>query len=380
MNLRPWALLLIAVASWLPAAAQFDNSAFYNRIKTDSTETGSLRLDFYNFNYVRNYEFFGPFQDGYTLYGTQLQPRLVYQAHPNLVVSAGAWLRKDFGANGITDAKPLFQLKYQKAATSLIFGSLEGGLHHRYIEPLYDFERQLTNPIEYGTQLLIDREKFFLDAWIAWQKMIYKASPVKEEILAGLSVEKTAVKNDDVQLSFPLQLMVYHQGGQIDTLKSVPLSTLFNGAAGFRLHKTSPGFVADVFTDNYLVAYKDFSPDKRRAFDGGFGLWLNAGLRTQKFGTFITSFWHGNKFLSVKGMPLYQSVSQNMGLEGYTEQNRDVLMFRYVYQKELLPKLFLDVRLEPHLDLSSPKVSQIEFSNSFFLTYREDFRLFKRKK
>ncbi|WP_432712426.1 hypothetical protein, partial [Pedobacter sp.] len=349
-----------------------------NRIRPDSSAVGELHFNFYNFNFVRNYEYSNEFHDGYTLYGTQLQPQLVYQAHPNLAITAGALIRKDFGDNGVHSAKPLFSVKYQKKNLSLIFGSLEGGIHHGYIEPLYDFERQITNPVEYGTQLLVEKEKFKLDAWIAWQRMIYKGEAAKEEILGGLSTESTVANSNGWKFSIPAQFMVYHQGGQIDVLKEIPLSTLFNGATGFKLHKVLDQRVKEIYTDNYVAVYQDFSGTKTRAFQGGFGLWLNAGMETT-FGSFVASYWKGNKFISIKGMPLYESVSNNLYNTGFTQKHRNIVSLRYAYQKELLPHFYLDVRLEPHVDLDHLD-QQLQFNHSFFLTYKQDFKLFKVKK
>lgn len=359
------------------AKAQFNNESLFNRIRPSDTLSKELYFNFYNFNYVRNYEYSNKFHDGYTLYGTQLEPQLVYYANPNLAITAGAYLRKDFGNEGLYDAKPLFSLKYHKRNLTLIFGSLEGNIQHGYIEPIYNFERKITTPIEYGTQLLIEREKFRLDSWIAWQKMIYKGDPKKEEIVGGLNTEATLFEQGRLKLTIPAQFLAYHQGGQIDVLKQIPISTLFNGATGFKLHQIIGLNVKEIYTDNYIAVYKDFSPTKVRAFQGGFGLWLNAGMHT-KWGTFVASYWKGNNFMTIKGMPLYQSVSENLYDKGFTQQKRNILALRYVYQKELIPNLYLDVRFEPHFDLDHSD-SQLQFNHSLFLTYKEDFRLFKKK-
>jgi hypothetical protein len=373
------ALILITFlfSSYL-ASAQFNQSAFENRIRPDSSLTNEVHFNFYNLNYVRNYEYTNDFHDGYTLYGTQLQPQIVYYAHPNLAITAGAFIRKDFGRNGISDAKPLFSVKYHKRNLTLIFGSLEGNIQHKYIEPLYDFERTLTTPIEYGTQLLVERKKFTLDAWIAWQKMIYKGDPAKEEIIGGLSTESFLIKNDDWKLSIPAQFLAFHQGGQIDVLKEIPITTMFNGATGIKLHKDINTNIKQVYTDNYIAVYKDFSPDKRRAYQGGFGLWLNAGVES-KWGSLVASYWKGNNFISIKGMPLYESVSDNLYSPGLRQSARNIVSLRYAYQKELIPHLYLDVRFEPHIDLDHTD-KQLQFNHSFFLTYKQDFKLFKVKK
>jgi len=370
---------ILAVLFAFSAKAQLNNAYLYNRICPADSLSNELHLNFYNFNYVRNYEYSNNFHDGYTLYGTQLEPQLVYYTHPNLAITAGAYLRKDFGnERGLYDAKPLFNLKYSKNNLTLVFGSLEGNIQHNYIEPLYDFERKITTPIEYGTQLLIDKEKFNLDTWIAWQKMIYRGDAAKEEIIGGFTTDVSLIKNENWKLTIPAQMLVYHQGGQIDVLKAIPISTLFNGATGFTLSGNVGYHIKQIYTTNYVAAYKDFSPTKVRAYQGGFGLWLNAGIDT-RWGNLAASYWKGNKFISIKGMPLYQSVSETMNNYGYTQNHRNILMLRYIYQKELLPNLYLDARFEPHFDLDQTD-KQLQFNHSFFLTYKESFKLFKAKK
>ncbi len=370
-------LLVVIILGSFTLKAQFNNEAINNRIRPKDSLNKELHFNFYNFNYVRNYEYSNNFHDGYTLYGTQLEPKLVYYAHSNLAITAGAYLRKDFGNKGIYDAKPLFNLTYQKRNLTLIFGSLEGNIQHGYIEPLYNLERKITTPIEYGTQLLINRDKFTLDSWIAWQKMIYKGDAAKEEIVGGVVTETNLINTGYWKLSIPAQILAYHQGGQIDVLKSISISTLLNGAAGFKLHRFIGNNVKEVFTDNYIAIYKDFSPEKVRAYQGGFGLWLNAGMNT-KWGSFVASYWKGNNFISIKGMPLYQSVSENLYEKGFTQNSRNILALRYVYQKELIPHLYLDVRLEPHVDLNNAD-KNLQFNHSLFLTFKEDFRIFKKK-
>jgi hypothetical protein len=371
-------LVILLLFSIKQSFGQFNQSAIVNKIMPDSSLTDELHFNFYNFNYVRNYEYTNNFHEGYTLYGTQLQPQLVYYAHPNLAITAGAFIRKDFGDNGIHDAKPLFSLRYHKKNLSLIFGTLDGSIQHNYIEPLYDFERVITNPVEYGTQLLIEKKKFKLDAWIAWQNMIYRGDSKKEEIIGGLSTESVLSDRNGWKFSIPAQFLVFHQGGQIDLLKDVPISTLFNGATGFKIHKQLNTNIQEIYTDNFIAAYKDFSSTKQRTYQGGYGLWLNAGM-VSKFGSLVASYWKGNNFITIKGMPLYQSVTDNIYRTISNQNHRNIVSLRYAYQKELIPHFYLDVRFEPHVDLDVTD-KQLQFNHSFFLTYKQDFKLFKVKK
>lgn len=371
-------IILFILSTAFALKAQVLNDSLEYHIRPDSLKAGELDLSVYNFNFLRNYEYFNKIQDGYTLFGTQLEPQLVYYAHPRLAITAGVHLRKDFGGRGIYKTYPLFSINYQKGNTSLINGVLEGNIHHRMVEPIFDFEKKITEPVEYGTQFIINSKKLFLDAFINWKRMIYKPSPVQEQILGGLSADVSLIKKPKVSLSLPVQLTAFHQGGQIDVNPS-PLQTLVNTAIGVKLKLPLSGFVKAFRTENYYLSYKDFSFTSVQAFSKGEGWYLNIGMDTP-YGTLVGTYWNGMDFISSNGMPLYQSVSQQINNTNYTERNRQLLILRYSYQQKLLPNLYLDFRFEPLMDLNRPAGSRkIEFSNSSFLVYKQQFRLLKVK-
>ena len=368
-------LLSYLLTLTLLTQAQLPNDTLEYRIHPDSSKAGNVELSIYNFNFLRNYEFFNKFQDGYTLYGTQLEPRLIYYAHPKLSISSGVNIRKDFGTDGIQKTSPLFTLKYRFKNTEIINGSLEGNVHHRFIEPIFDFERKISNPVEYGTQVVINKSSLFFDGFINWNKMIEKYSPFQEQIFAGFSADITLLKKNTIKLSLPVQLLAYHQGGQIDT-DPAPLQTIANTAAGFKITAIREGFINSFKTESYIVSYSELSPTKTAAYDGGKALFLNAGFGT-RHGSLHASYWNGQKYLSPAGMPIYQSVSQQIDNSGYKEKSRQLLFLRYIYQRELVPHFFLDFRIEPVFDLGSG--SKTEFYHSLFFVYKQDFKLFKRK-
>lgn len=369
-------LLMLALAGRVNAQIETDSLEY--RIRPDSIKAGELHLSLQNFNYLRNYEYFNRIQDGYTLFGGQLEPQLIYYPNKQLSLSAGVHLRKDFGGRGIYRSFPLFSIKYQKGNTSLINGVLEGSIHHRMIEPIYDFEKRITEPVEYGTQFIIDNSSLFLDAFINWKRMIYKPSPEQEQILGGASAEFKLVKNDKVSFSLPLQLTVYHLGGQIDTV-SAPLQTLVNSAIGFKLKLTGNGFVKAFRSENYYTHYNDLSFTSVQAFTNGGGWYINNGIDT-KLGSLMSTYWDARGYISSNGMPLYQSVSQHINYPGYTERKRQLVMLRYSYQKKLVANLYIDFRFEPFIDLNRVGSKRVEFSNSTFLLYKQEFRLKKAKK
>ncbi|MDP3468788.1 MAG: hypothetical protein Q8S11_10670 [Daejeonella sp.] len=371
--------LFILSVLFYSSEAQILNDSLEYRIRPDSVRTGELYLSVHNFNYMRNYEYFNKIQDGYTLFGAQLEPQLVYYAHPRLAVTAGVHLRKDFGGQGIYRTCPLISLKYQHGNTTLVNGVLEGNIHHRMLEPIFDFEKKITEPVEYGTQFIINGRNLFLDAFINWKKMIYKPSPVQEQILGGLSAELNLINNTSLSLSIPVQLTVFHQGGQIDVIDD-PLQTLVNSALGFKLKLPFSGWIKNLRTENYLISFNDLSFTDLQPYSSGYGWYLNAGFDTHKFGSLMGTLWKGNSFISSNGMPLYQSVSQHIVHPGYTEKNRKLFILRYSYQQKLIQNLYMDFRFEPMMDLGRPAgTRKIEFSNSSFLMYKQELRLRKAK-
>ncbi len=371
--------ILFILSLALASEAQIVNDSLEYRIRPDSLKTGELHFSVYNFNYLRNYEYFNKIQDGYTLFGAHLEPQLVYYAHPRLAITAGVNLRKDFGGRGIYRSYPLFSVRYQKGNTILINGVLEGNIHHRMIDPVFDFEKKITDPAEYGTQFIISNKNLFLDAFINWKRMIYKPSAEQEQILGGLSAEINLLNSPKLSFSLPVQFTAFHQGGQID-LDPDPLQTLVNTAIGFKMKLPLTGFIDAFRTENYYVSYRDFSFTGIQAYDKGDGWYLNGGIDT-RYGSLMGTFWNGTGFISTNGMALYQSVSQHINYSGFTERNRRIFMLRYSYQQKLLPNLYLDFRFEPLMDLNRPSGSRkIEFSNSSFLVYRQEFRLLKSNK
>ncbi|WP_069660892.1 hypothetical protein [Arcticibacter eurypsychrophilus] len=370
-------LLILCIHSAQFVSAQIKNDSLEYRIRPDSLRTGELYLSIHNFNFLRNYEFFSKFQDGYTLYGTQLEPQLVYYANPKLVLTAGIHMRKDFGGKGIYKTYPLFSIKYQNKDLVFINGVLEGNIQHRYIEPIFDMERKITNPVEYGTQLQITKPSFFMDVFLNWNNMIYKYSGEQEQLFAGGTADISLFKSVRAKLTLPLQVLAFHQGGQIDTIDA-PLKTIINGAAGLKFNYKLGKVFQSVFTENYLVKYIDHSSTHLQAYNSGKGLFLNAGVES-KFGDLIFSYWHGNSYISSAGMPLYQSVSYNVGNEGYTEKIRELLLVRYVYKKKLVPNLYLDFRVEPAFDLGNNASKSFDFHHSLFLVYKQEFRLLGNK-
>lgn len=371
-GLKKYLALLLLQLPALMAGAQVNNDLLRNDLPLEADRNRSLELHMYNFSYMRNYEYFNRFADGITYFGTILQPELVFHSSENLSLSGGMFLRKDFGNAGIYDKQPVFRIDYHKHNFRLINGVINGNTAHRLPEPMYDYDQIIFRNLEYGTQFLYKDSIVDLDAWINWENMIYKVSPVQERISGGISSEISIPSNSRVKISIPLKAIAFHAGGQIDT-PDRPLTTILNTAVGLNFKIGFDGFLKDIHSENYYLTYKDFSFTKQQPYVQGNGMLFNLGFNT-KFFDFICTYWQGNGFQSVHGAPLYQSVSSQINNPGYTEDQRSLLFFRLISEFPISRNFSISTRLEPYIDLNNPA---FEFSNSLFLVYREDFRLTK---
>ncbi len=386
--LKKWLLLAIgAVFTYHASLAQLNNQAFENRLPIKPEQAGELQVGLNVLGYQKNNEYFNDIAEGYTLFGYHLNPRLVYFASPTVRIDAGVQVQKDFGTNDYSLVQPTFTIRYEEGDLALLFGTLEGHLNHGYIEPLYDFERVMTNRLENGLQLLLNKPSFKMDAWIDWQRYIRRRDPFLEEVAGGISSEvvlyKTPVSlafsenepETETYIGLPLQFTAQHRGGQIDDTQ-LPLVTLANVAAGVVVRKNfNRKVLKALHFQPYVVGFKDFSNVKQFAYEQGAGLYLNAGIDT-KYQNVMLSYWRGNSYMAELGGKLFPSVSSNFKTPDYRQKNRELLILRFMHDIELMEGLVLTMRFEPYYDLDFPA---LEFSNSLYLNFNTDFFLAKPK-
>ncbi len=382
--MRYFRLLLIAFCMFSSglAYAQLNNDALRLRMPVKPENANQIRIGVHAFGFSKNNEYFNKIADGYTLFGYHLLPRVSYYPAASVRIDAGALLWKDFGSSGFQDIQPTFTVKVQRENWAFLFGTLEGNVNHGYIEPLYDFERVINDRLENGLQFLLNNHRVNLDAWLDWNKMIYRADPDREEVAGGVSSRihllnrPGRVEGDTLLLSLPLQFTAQHKGGQIDN-SDLPLLTVVNTAVGVELERKLPHrLLHRVYTRNYVLGFKDFSNRVLLPFESGGGLYLNVGMDT-KYQDVMLSYWRGDGYISEFGGKLFQSASTTYKNPDYVQEDRHLLILRLMKDIELLDNLYLTLRLEPVVDLDDPK---LEFSNALYLTFDTDFFVGKPKK
>ncbi|UYZ62990.1 hypothetical protein [Hymenobacter weizhouensis] len=369
-------LKVLAVGALLLTAqqglAQLDNRAFLRPMPVGPAYERQLRLDVEAFLFNKDNEYFNKIDEGRTYFGTQLAPRLVYFPSASLRVEAGVFLWKDYGTPRLRQVRPLLTVKYQHGSHRILFGNIQGHLHHGYIEPLFDFERVITNRLEEGLQYQLQKPRLSLDAWVDWQRQQYRFSNFQEEVAGGLAAEATVLGDSTGWwLRVPVQFTATHRGGQLDTIDT-PLQTLFNVASGLRVRKpTAARWVRAVHFDGYLTYFNDYSFTRQLPFADGTGLYLNAGADTP-LSNLQVAYWRGNGFTSPIGGRLYRSVSSTVNNPDYVEKNRQLLILRVLRDYRLPGNLLLTTRFEPLYDLNH---GLFDFSFALYFNFNPSFLL-----
>lgn len=367
-------LLFLIQLSVLDAFSQLDNSLFDHNREVNDNDSTMLNLGFNILGFNKNNEYFNDIADGFTLFGYQINPYLNYQPTTNFRIDAGVYMEKDFGASGYRRIQPTFTAKYKHHDASLIFGTLEGASAHQLVEPLYDFERILLNRIENGLQFKLENEKLFLDTWVDWQNMIYEGDNDQEEVTGGLSFDYQW-SNGKVKLYSPVQFLVFHRGGQIDTSPD-PLQTYVNTAIGLKAVIPKQGFIKSINFQSYYLYHTDYASEQLRAFKNGSGIYLNASIKTKINLEVMASYWKGDEFISIMGGQLYPSISSNFKKPNAVEKERELLIFRFMHTTKVSDNIHISSRFEPHLRLTN---SKFEFSHAFYLFYTPNFFLTRKK-
>jgi hypothetical protein len=328
-----------------------NNRAFEERYTLPDSSTVGITAHSHSF--FRNLEYFTPAADGKTLFGQQLTLRGLYRPSPYVTLSGGAFVWKDFGNPALQDIRPVFTVRYQKNHFALLFGTLEGHLNHRQIEPLQDFESVITNRQEEGFQFLYNGPKFWADVWLEWQNSIYRYSKEQEQLQVGVNLMPTLHTSDSDRVQGILQARAFHRGGQLDTSpKKLPGVTFWAVSPGVRFD-TYINSNNRVQVDLYIVGTGSSTTLHPKQVRQGIGFYGNIQWKG-KFITTMVSYWDGNGIYIPGGGPMYSSLAQEASAQakGTVFNNRNLLYLRLIHDINLGPKSTLSLRAEPQYDLN----------------------------
>ncbi|HEX8326415.1 MAG TPA: hypothetical protein VF629_02655 [Hymenobacter sp.] len=332
-----------------------------------------MRVSLHAFVFFKDNEYFNKIIEGYTLYGTQLNPQLVYYPTKDLRLEGGIFLWKDFGNPVLQQVRPTFRATWTKGKQQIILGNIRPHLHHNYIEPMFNFERVMLNPLEEGIQVRYLSDRLRVDQWVDWQRQQYRYSNYQEEVAGGVSSSYRISRNGSRwHVAVPFQFIATHRGGQIDTLER-PLRTSFNEAFGVEARRSFAGPNVRAFRfGGYGLAFQNysFSPGQF-PFKYGRALYLNATLET-RYADVMLSYWQGSRYVAPLGGDLYQSASRTVSNPNFLDRNRQLVFVRLMRDIRISDAAALTARVQPVFDLNA---GLLDYSLEMYFNFRQEWLL-----
>jgi hypothetical protein len=372
MRYLPTLLALFLLLSKSIAQVQVDNEASSALFPADSQK---LIMHIGNKNFFKNNEYFNPLNEGLTLPGIVLEPSLIYHPGSSTKIEAGVNLLKFFGRDGIYKVEPIFRFQYQPASFfQVIMGSIYGGTRHGLIEPLYQWERTFTHPVENGLQFLFNTSRLKADIWLEWKKFILENDPFQEELLFGTTFSYNLIRKDSsFYLFVPFQTTINHHGGQINS-NHVPLRTIANYASGLQsTWKFSHSFIKQFDLNCWIIGYNDLSPLKLQDYTQGYGVYPSASVSIANF-LLQPGYFHGEGYMNSQGEPLYFSAT--IPDNGTNYPYRNMLTFKLIYSKKIQRGITLSTYFELYKNI---KISNTDYDYGVHIIFDQDFFISKIK-
>ena len=329
-----------------------------------------LYLDLDASSYLKNNEYSNSFTRGFTGIGYMLGPGLKYYSSNNLSLHAGIFLQQYSGIDAYSKYVPTFTIDY-KASDNLriILGNIYGNLKHNIEEANYRFDRYYQDNLETGMQLLWHSDRFVADLWLDWQQFIFEGDDLQEQFQIG-SVSELGILDSQFSLSWPMQVLFTHKGGEID-ISPDPVSSILNLSTGLKLsYEGSQGSVE--FKSLYFIFDALTVQDQgvnALPFEDGSALLFKLQYKRKSM-TSSLSYWNSDSYYSPFGETLYHSISDH--IIDYTEVDREILKYDFQWATQIASSAEISARLDLYYDLVNDDLAHavglyLVLDESFFL-------------
>jgi len=369
--MKPAIYIFIFLLSFTELFSQNSATLYQNYSEFAPLNSRKLYFRLENIDFLKNNEYTGDMVKGYTLIGSWMRPKLVYYPSEKLRIESGGHFLKYQGREEFDHVSFWFNTHYRLFnELSVVFGNLNNNANHHLIRPLFEPEQYLTEKPEAGIQFLFNNRWLSSDLWLNWEQFILSEDPFQEHFTFGWSSDFQLWSRGLSRIGIPLQLIISHKGGQIDTSEE-PVQTIRNNALGISFSRdlTSPVLKQWSITAWY-TSFKDASGTKKFAYDKGNGLLLEAYIDS-RYGRVTGNYWNAHQYIAPKGMELFQSVSTK--IPGHSVTDREIISLNYDINKQVMRGANFGFSLETHYDLRAENLSYVW---GFFFTFNESFFIY----
>ena len=376
LNMRKFFFIFCLILTVIQLDAQTFQRFASSYRELNETKAGDLNFRFESLGFFQNNEYTGNTVSGYTLTGAMVRPKLSYSPVAGLYLEVGANLVKYNGKDNMVNALPWFSARYQFSDRfAVVTGNLDENNLHSLPEQLWEPERIYTDKPEAGLQFLYSGTKLNAQTWVSWEQFIQQNDPYQERFTIGLTGDCKVVENSALTVKLPVNLLFYHQGGEINVNPNGPrprVQTHANVMAGWELAMNIGEKIKTINLNGYWLGYKAVTEDSNTLPFGKGHAWVLETSAQSKNSKISLSYWNAFQFIAPKGRLLYQSVSDSDPT--FSQPDRSMVSAKYFWQKSVAKNARVAFQIEAFRDMSSGDFS---YGYGFFLLLNPDFLLKK---
>lgn len=332
---------------------------------------GDLYFSAENKHFFINNEYSKPVLLGYTLPGQTISPLFKYRTRNGyLQLETGLQAKHFFGQRDPMSLHPIITAELNvTSSTRFVMGTLRGKLNHEASDLLFLNEYHFTKKSEYGMQVRHNSKRLWMDFWLNWEKYIEHGDTIPEQFTAGLSLRVPLLSSaSGWEITSPLQTVIVHKGGEISKFDENGRSDM-NNLIGLEIEKKNNAFINRWGLFGHYLNYKELKTIGNNPFRNGTG--VEAGFFLEKQNHHLrAAWWGGHKYLSIRGNPIYQSISNYD--DNLIFPQRNLLTAKYAFKKEFSSDLVFSFLIESYYDL---RKSSLHYSYGLQLLYIPQFFL-----
>lgn len=361
-------LCLILFAAQLQAQTLIDLNNHYKNL--DTTEVKELNFRLESMSFFHNTEYMGDIVDGYTWTGAWIRPKLSYTFSEKLKLDVGGHFLRYHSRDDFTVVRPWFSAQYQMFdKMKVVFGNLNVNKNQGLVKQLWEPERIMTDAPREGVQFLYESKYFELQNWMGWEQFILRGDPYQEHFTFGLSGRAQIFPNSGLKIHIPLQVLVYHMGGEID---SSPLGVItdLNYATGLETQfNVGDGFLKDIDLNLHWIGYDCPDGPAPYGYKRGHGYSVTVAGDT-RLGKFSLDYWNAYQFIAPYGKRIYMSISdRDIAL---SQTDRSQVAFNYMMKQRIMKDIEFAFQGEALYDFLTTRFS---FAFGYYLVINQDFLL-----
>ncbi len=348
----------------------FITSSLNAQEATQDTITSKYSATLPTHFFIKNNEYFNPYTEGFTGIGVIVQPSASYHFDEKSKLTVGVHFLKYSGLNSFSEIIPLIRFESQLLELlTLIVGNIDGASKHKLSEPLYRYDLDYQNRVEYGLQVLISSERIKSDTWLHWDQFIEKNDPFPEELFVGNVTRFDLVKKQKVDFSINTELLISHVGGQIDKASN-PDRTLLNysisPSVSFGLQKLNLTFIPGFYNFSIVNGNQLNNGLLFLSEESGHGFWYQLKSDLKKL-EWTIGFWDATNFYSPIGESLY--FSYNDETRNLISSERSLVTSSLHFPWQPFEYLHLDVGYRGYYDTDTRQFDYTVYFNCLVSLY-----------